>query len=154
MLSRIALLPVRAARRIARFVLRRGRSEPPSTPAYSAPPARYEPEEEEAEEHAHDHGHSHDHGHAHDHAEPIEVRAEETPNPSAMKFVVGVPVGSFDLSSAEQAADHAIARSLFAIDGVRSVFGRNDFVTVTKTEEADWDELSHQVVEALEKALA
>ena len=83
----------------------------------------------------------------------MHVRAEETPNPSAMKFVTGVPVGAFDLSAPEQAEDHALAKALFAIEGVKAVFGRNDFVTVTKTDEARWDALVPQVTRAIETAL-
>jgi hypothetical protein len=70
-----------------------------------------------------------------------------------MKFVVGAPVGAFDLSAPEQAEDHAVAKALFAIEGVKAVFGRNDFVTVTKTDEARWDLLEPKVTSALETAL-
>jgi hypothetical protein len=166
MLSRIATLPLRAARRIARFVLRGGRPAPPEP--YAPPPTRYSAAPRDEEEHEHDHGHGHehedehedehehehDHGHAHEHERrEVHVRAEETPNPSAMKFVVGVPVGAFDLSAPEQAEDHALAKALFALDGVKAVFGRNDFVTVTKTDEARWDALAPKVAAAIEAAL-
>jgi hypothetical protein len=70
-----------------------------------------------------------------------------------MKFVTGVPVGAFDLSAPEQAEDHPLARALFAIEGVKAVFGRNDFVTVTKIDEARWDTLTPQVTRAIETAL-
>ena len=149
MLSRIASLPFRAARRIARLVL--GRSNPP--PAYTAPPREWtEPAHEHEHAHEHDHGHEHEHEHAHEPRE-VHVRAEETPNPSAMKFVTGVPVGAFDLSAPEQAEEHALARALFEIEGVKAVFGRNDFVTVTKIDEARWDALVPKVTRAIETAL-
>jgi hypothetical protein len=159
MLSRLATLPFRAARRLARMVLG-PRSQPaPYTPpprAWAEPPQQHEHEHEHEHEreHEHEHEHGHEHEHAHDH-EPreVHVRAEETPNPSAMKFVTGVPLGAFDLSAAEQAEDHPLAKALFAIEGVKAVFWRNDFVTVTKTDEARWDALVPQVTRAIETAL-
>jgi len=158
MLSRLATLPFRAARRIARLVLGERSKPAPYTPpprAWSEPSHEHEHDDEDDE---HDHGHEHEHAHEHEHGhehEPreVHVRAEETPNPSAMKFVVGIPVGAFDLSAPEQAADHALAKALFAIEGVKAVFGRNDFVTVTKTDEARWDALVPKVTHAIETAL-
>ena len=154
MLSRLATLPFRAARRIARMVLGERAKPAPYTPpprAWSQPSHDHDHGHEDEDEPQHEHTHGHEHEHTHETRE-VHVRAEETPNPSAMKFVVGVPVGAFDLSAPEQAADHALANALFAIEGVKAVFGRNDFVTVTKTEEARWDALVPKVTSAIETA--
>jgi hypothetical protein len=110
--------------------------------------------EEREHDHGHDHGHSHDHGHAHDHAPAgVSISVEETPNPNAMKFVVGQPVGSMNFGSADEAAGHALGRALFAVDGVKSVFAVKDFVTVTKQESAQWGSLAPRVTAVLEREL-
>jgi hypothetical protein len=78
-----------------------------------------------------------------------EIEFFPTPNPNAVKFVLGRPAvpegGSRSYYSAEQAASDARAAALFELDGVASVFMVADFVTVTKTPEADWGSLIEPV---------
>ena len=85
------------------------------------------------------------------------VTFQQTPNPNAGKFVVGRPVvrgsGSLSFFSAEQAGDDPIGSVLFGIAGVASVFMVEDFVTVTKTPEADWADLVPVLTTAIEGAL-
>lgn len=81
------------------------------------------------------------------------VRFQPTPNPNAGKFIVDRAVvdGSASKSfySALQAADHAVASALFQIPGVQSLFMVEDFITVTKTPEADWQRLIPEVSAAI-----
>lgn len=85
------------------------------------------------------------------------VTFQQTPNPNAGKFVVGRPVvkgsGSLSFFDADQAAADPIARALFGVNGVASVFMVEDFVTVTKRPEADWSDLVSAVTAAIESAL-
>jgi hypothetical protein len=85
-----------------------------------------------------------------------QIRFQPTPNPNAGKFAIGRPTvpggGSRSYFSREQAAGDPLAEPLFEIDGVASVFMVADFVTVTKTEHADWGELNPEIVAALERA--
>lgn len=63
-----------------------------------------------------------------------------TPNPNSMKFSLDVKLpATLNFSNAGAAADHPFARAVFTIDGVVSVFGVNDFVTVSRRPGADWD---------------
>ncbi|HSJ35859.1 MAG TPA: NifU N-terminal domain-containing protein [Acidimicrobiia bacterium] len=78
------------------------------------------------------------------------VTAEPTPNPNAMKFSVGRPVGGPATFSAGQETDDPIGSGLLGIDGVASVFMTADFVTVTKDPEASWDDISPRATAALE----
>jgi hypothetical protein len=72
-----------------------------------------------------------------------------TPNPNALKFSLDVTLpGTFSFSSAEEAAEQPFAAAVFAGGGVAAVFGVNDFVTVTRQPDADWDDLVPRVVEA------
>lgn len=87
----------------------------------------------------------------------IEITVEGTPNPNAAKFVLGgVTIGETSRSyfDPNDAADDPLAERLFAIDGVRAVFMVDDFITVTKTDEADWTELVDRVESAIRSGLS
>lgn len=78
------------------------------------------------------------------------VTPEPTPNPNAMKFTVGRPVGGPATFSAGNEADNPAAADLLAIDGVESVFFTADFVTVTKSPDTGWDSVTARAQEILE----
>jgi len=85
----------------------------------------------------------------------VTVDPQETPNPNAMKFVLSVKVaetGSFSFNATDADIEHAIAAAVVAVDGVVSVFGVNDFVTVSKAADADWATLLPLVVDAIKGA--
>lgn len=76
------------------------------------------------------------------------VRREETPNPDAMKFVCNrkvVETGSLSFSNARAAEGHPLGRAVFQVDGVKSLFAVNDFVTVTRRTGEDWDRMGPQI---------
>ena len=74
-----------------------------------------------------------------------------TPNPNAMRFQLNTTLpGTINFKTAADAADHPFARAVFEVDGVASVFGVNDFVTITREPEASWD----PIVEAVQAAAA
>lgn len=82
------------------------------------------------------------------------VTFQRTPNPNAVKFVLGRRAVEGNASrsyyGAGQAAADPIAAALFALPGVASVFMVEDFVTVTKAPDADWAVLTPAVIAALE----
>lgn len=67
------------------------------------------------------------------------VEISATPNPNAVKFTVGRPVGGPSTFAAGTDTDDPLANELLAVDGVSSMFLTADFVTITKTPEADWN---------------
>ncbi len=72
-----------------------------------------------------------------------------TPNPNAMKYSLDVKLpGTLNLPNAEAAAGNAFATAVFAVEGVQSLFGVNDFVTVTRRPGADWDIITAGVQKA------
>lgn len=72
-----------------------------------------------------------------------------TPNPNAMRFSLDVQLpGTINASTVEQAGDNPFVAAVLAIDGVASVFGASDFVTVTRVPGASWDTISQKVQEA------
>ncbi|MCK8494389.1 NifU family protein [Spirosoma sp. RP8] len=84
---------------------------------------------------------------------PVSIFTEGSPNPNSMKFVVNfelVPSGlSFDYASAGDALIDGKASpltvALFGFDFVRRVFIAGNFITITKDDETDWDEVIFEV---------
>ena len=69
---------------------------------------------------------------------------QETPNPNAVKFILKEPVSSgtsHSFKSADDAQNDDLAKSLFGVGDVVSVFYMDKMVTVEKTDEAEWDEI-------------
>jgi Fe-S cluster biogenesis protein NfuA len=69
---------------------------------------------------------------------------EETPNPNAVKFILREPVSNGvarQYGSAALAENDPLAKSLFDIGHVVSVFYMDKMITVEKDDEGDWDEL-------------
>ena len=69
---------------------------------------------------------------------------EETPNPNAVKFILREPVSNGvarQYGSADQAENDPLAKSLFDVGQVVSVFYMDRMITVEKEDEGDWDDL-------------
>jgi len=69
---------------------------------------------------------------------------EETPNPNAVKFILRDAVSNGvarQYGSADLAENDTLAKSLFDVGHVVSVFYMDKMITVEKDDEGDWDEL-------------
>jgi len=69
---------------------------------------------------------------------------QETPNPNAVKFILREPVTNgvgLQFDSATKAESDALAKPLFDVGNVVSVFYMDNMITVEKEDSADWDEL-------------
>lgn len=82
------------------------------------------------------------------------VRVEPTPNPNAMKFTVGVQVGGPGTHIKGAEPDEQWAAEVLALDGVASVFFTADFVTISKTPNGSWDEITPEATRILETHFA
>ena len=72
-----------------------------------------------------------------------------TPNPDAMKFTLDIKLPAMvNLGGPEAAAGMPFAEAVFAAGGVASIFGVNDFVTVTRQSGAEWEPIVAAVVAA------
>ena len=77
------------------------------------------------------------------------IQTEDTPNPETLKFIPGniiLKTGTAEFSSKENAIQSPLAQKLFEIDGVKSVFFANDFISVTKVSELDWNTLKPSIL--------
>ncbi len=84
----------------------------------------------------------------------MSVRAEVTPNPNAIKFTTDKMIFEGDDSISVMPGDtseHEIMNDLMKLEGVDNVFGYQNFITVNKTFDADWDNLTDQVIEVFNK---
>ena len=98
--------------------------------------------------------------------EPLDITVQGTPNPNAAKFtlnrVVAAQGRTYRLPAATGAAqagdvagaEHEWARQLLGIAGVTQVFAINNFISVTKTDDADWNAIGPQVEQILHRAFA
>jgi len=85
----------------------------------------------------------------------INVYTESTPNPATMKFIVNKLLinGSADFATKESAEKSPFAKELFKFSFVNGVFFASNFVTVTKTEGSDWNDLEPIVKEFVKGAV-
>lgn len=78
------------------------------------------------------------------------VNVEQTPNPNALKFSVGVPVGGPGTYAKGADPEEDFVAGLLALDGVTSVFFTADFVTISKTPDGSWDAIRPEATAILE----
>ena len=86
----------------------------------------------------------------------VTVYAEVTPNPAVMKFVANkklVP-GVFEFKNIDEATDSPLAQKLFEFPFVREVFMDLNYISVTKYEVADWNEVTMELREMIREYLA
>ncbi len=83
----------------------------------------------------------------------VNVQVNTTPNEHALKFTLDKPAiesGHKTYANAEAAEESPVAKTLFGIDGVASVFLMADFVTVTKQPDAKWDTMQSDVLKVIQ----
>ncbi|MEE2774931.1 MAG: NifU family protein [Pseudomonadota bacterium] len=80
------------------------------------------------------------------------IQTESTPNPATLKFLPGQTVlqnGTAEFGSIESAENSPLAKRIFQVNGVMSVFFGTDFITVTKAENADWEHLKTEILASI-----
>ncbi|HLV14318.1 MAG TPA: NifU family protein [Xanthomarina sp.] len=80
---------------------------------------------------------------------PVTVYAESTPNPSAMKFIANkkLVTTSYEFTSIDEAKISPLATELFHFPFVKNVFFDENFVSITKYEMADWNDITMELRE-------
>lgn len=78
------------------------------------------------------------------------IQTEPTPNPDSLKFLPGKAVlgeegMSRDFRTFREAQTSPLAKRLFQTEGVAGVFLASNFITVSKTDEAEWLTLKPQL---------
>jgi len=80
---------------------------------------------------------------------PVTVYAESTPNPSVMKFVANkkLVASIFEFSSIDEAILSPLATELFHFPFVKNVFLDHNYVSITKYDMADWNDITMELRE-------
>lgn len=80
------------------------------------------------------------------------IQTESTPNPSTLKFLPGqevLEVGTADFASETAAQNSPLAQRIFQVTDVLGVFFGLDFITVTKSDTAEWDHMKPEILAAI-----
>jgi len=96
-------------------------------------------------------------------SEPLDISVQGTPNPHAAKFTLNREVATRGTTyrrlpaSAASGAPAAVAEppwatQLLEISGITQIFALNNFISITKTPEADWDTIAPHVERILRQA--
>ncbi len=82
---------------------------------------------------------------------PVTVYAEVTPNPSTMKYVVSkkIVAQSFEFKNIDEAKDAPLALALFQLPFVKQVFIDENYVSVSKYDVAEWNDVSMELRELI-----
>ena len=76
------------------------------------------------------------------------IQTQETPNPNSLKFIPGKLVsnnGSFEINNKDE-VNNDLVRNILAINGVTGIFLGEDFLSVNKKENIDWEDVKHIVI--------
>ncbi|MBP1225588.1 NifU family protein [Flavobacterium sp. 1355] len=79
--------------------------------------------------------------------QPITVYGETTPNPSALKFVVSrmLTRNAVEYKNIDQTASSPLAKELFKFPFVKEVFIDENYISVTKYDINNWDEITLEI---------
>ena len=76
------------------------------------------------------------------------VQTQKTPNPNSLKFIPGKLVsnnGSFEINNKDE-VNNDLIRNILSINGVTGIFLGEDFLSVNKKENANWEDVKHIVI--------
>ncbi len=76
------------------------------------------------------------------------VQTLNTPNPNSLKFLPGEKVslvGPVEFTEKSQTSNELI-RNILSVNGVVGIFLSDDFISVNKKSEKDWEEIKHIII--------
>ena len=76
------------------------------------------------------------------------VQTEITPNPNSLKFLPGKNVsnsGPYEITNKEN-IQNELVRNILSVNGVQGIFLGQDFISVNKNENINWEEIKHIII--------
>ena len=76
------------------------------------------------------------------------VQTEITPNPNSLKFLPGKNVsnsGPYEITNKEN-IQNELVRNILSVNGVEGIFLGQDFISVNKNENINWEEIKHIII--------
>ena len=77
------------------------------------------------------------------------VETESTPNPNTLKFLPGKKVseiGPIEFLKNDKSIKVPLANKILSLQGTTMVFFGEDFITVKKESNLEWDDLKHEII--------
>ena len=77
------------------------------------------------------------------------IQTEHTPNPNTLKFLPGKKVsdaGPIEFLKNDKDIKVPLADKILSLPGTTMVFFGNDFITVKKESNLEWDDLKHEII--------
>ncbi len=77
------------------------------------------------------------------------IETEHTPNPDTLKFLPGKKVsevGPVEFLKSDKTIKVPLAEKILSLDGTTMVFFGENFITVKKEKDLDWDKLKHGII--------
>ena len=86
---------------------------------------------------------------------PISIYAESTPNPSVMKFVANKRLtdSNVEYKNIDQAKQASLALELFNFSYVKEIFVSENYISITKDDSKDWNNIVLELREFILRAL-
>ena len=86
---------------------------------------------------------------------PVTVYAESTPNPTVMKFVSNkkLVLQTVEFKNIDEAKHAPLAKELFHFPFVKEVFLDENYLSITKYDIAEWDEITSEIREFIRQYL-
>ena len=84
----------------------------------------------------------------------LEIYQEETPNPESWKFNTNLhllPNYYAEFKSGDECGESDLAKRLFDIPFMQSVFISNNFITITKKKDYEWYEIAPEIKDVIRK---
>ena len=79
------------------------------------------------------------------------IQTQKTPNPNSLKFITGKVVSSIgpvEVSKKEM-IDNNLLRNIFSVKGVENIFLAEDFLSINKQDQIDWEDIKHIILALL-----
>ena len=76
------------------------------------------------------------------------VQTQNTPNPNSLKFLPGKKVSNsepFEICD-KNVSDNDLVRNILSINGVKGIFLAEDFLSVNKNENIEWEDIKHIII--------
>ena len=76
------------------------------------------------------------------------IQTQETPNPNSLKFLPGKQVsedGPYEILNKNE-TNNSLIRNILSISGVTGIFLGEDFLSVNKQKDIDWENIKHIVI--------
>ena len=77
------------------------------------------------------------------------IETEHTPNPDTLKFLPGKKVsevGPIEFLKNDKSIKVSLAKKILSLDGTLMVFFGEDFITVKKEKDLNWENLKHSII--------